>query len=245
MLFESSTGKVPVEIRRRKGARHWRLSVGQRNQIVASVPWQCSEREVGIFVEKHRPWLEAQLVVTPKTRSLHDWLEGNPRLSGSGDVFSVRIEPSERTRPDYVFEGGGAEIILRLPAGAEDAETILLHLVRRFAKDALHCRVAFQAKRLGLSFSALSVRDQSTRWGSCSSVGGISLNWRLVLVAPELQDYVILHELAHLTELNHSHRFWALLEQYDPARKVNEKALDALTPEIMRVGRPRKMSCWL
>ena len=65
----------------------------------------------------------------------------------------------------------------------------------------------------------------------------MSLNWRLILLPPELQDYVILHELAHLTEMNHSARFWALLERYDPQRAEHEAALDALSARLMRVGR--------
>jgi len=83
------------------------------------------------------------------------------------------------------------------------------------------------------------VRDQATRWASCSARGAISLNWRLVLILPELQDSIMLHELAHLTEMNHSSRFWALLDQYDPNRRAHEAALNAITAEVMRVGRLR------
>jgi predicted metal-dependent hydrolase len=228
---------VSVEVRRRKGARHLRLSLNHSNQVVASVPWRCSDREVLKFVEKQRDWLEVQLARVPRARTLPDWFEESPQLTGSGDRFAVRVEATDRLRADYIFENGGAEIVLRLPKGIEDTAVALLRLVRHFAKDAMTCRVAYHAKRLDLSFSKLSVRDQASRWGSCSSSGGISLNWRLVLVAPELQDYVILHELAHLTEMNHSPRFWALLDQYDPNRQAHEAALDAMTSVIMRVGR--------
>lgn len=224
-------------MRRRKGARHLRLSLDHSNQIVASVPWRCSEREAGKFVEAQRAWLETQLARVPRTRTLSDWFTEHPQLSGSGDRFTVQMAATERLRADYIFDNGGADIILRIPQTAECVDTALLQLVRRFAKDAMTCRLAYHAKRLDLKFTKLSVRDQSGRWGSCSSSGGISLNWRLVLVAPELQDYVILHELAHLTEMNHSRRFWALLDQYDPQRQASESALDTLTPEIMRVGR--------
>ncbi len=229
---------VPLEIRRRKGARHLRIRLGHRNQIVASVPWRCSEREALQFVEKQRDWLETQLAKVPASRTLQDWLCEHPKLSASGDVFTVRVDrPADWERADYVFDLGGSELVLRIPDTVADAAAAIHQLVRRFAKDALTCRVAYHAKRLGLSFSKLSVRDQSSRWGSCSSSRGISLNWRLVLVEPALQDYVILHELAHLTEMNHSRRFWALLDSYDPARAANEAELDRRTAEIMRVGR--------
>jgi len=229
---------VPLEIRRRKGTRHMRLSYGHRNQVVVSVPMRCSDREALRFVEKQHAWLLAQSAKMPRVRTVREWLEMHPQMSGSGDVFLVRIERvSDRARADYIFENGGSELVLRIPASAADCDATLLQLVKRFAKDALACRVAFHAKRLGLNYGKLSVRDQSSRWGSCSSTGGISLNWRLILLDPVLQDYVILHELAHLTEMNHSRRFWGLLDQYDPDRLANEAKLNELTVEVMRVGR--------
>ena len=238
MEFLLSNGEsVPVHIKRRKGARHMRLSLNHSNEAVVSVPWRCSDREALRFLEKQRDWLEAQLERVPRARTLGDWLVEYPQLSGSGDRFTVRVEATDRLRADYIFAAGGAEIVLRLPQTSGDHDTALLQLVKRFAKDAMVCRVALHAKRLNLKFTKLSVRDQASRWGSCSSSGGISLNWRLALVAPELQDYVILHELAHLTEMNHSCHFWALLDTYDPNRVAHEAALDAMTAEIMRVGR--------
>lgn len=229
---------VPVEIRRRKGSRNLRLTLGHQNQILVSVPWRCSDREALKFVEKQREWLVAQYAKVPRARTLSDWLEEHPYISGSGDQFFVRIaRVTDRVRADYIFDAGGSELILRVPETVDDFEASLLQLVRRFAKDALGCRIAYHAKRLELKYSKLSVRDQSSRWGSCSGSGGISLNWRLVLLVPELQDYVILHELAHLTEMNHSRHFWALLDSYDPERKMHEAQIDQITAELMRVGR--------
>ena len=229
---------IPVEVRRRKGTRHLRLSIGHQNQIVLSVPRRCSDAEALKFAEKQRQWITGQLARVPEARTLSDWFSQHPQMSGSGDLFFVKVMRVEnRARADYVFDAGGSELVLRVPTTVDDFEVSLLQLVRRFAKDALACRVAYHATRLDLSYSKLSVRDQSSRWGSCSSRRGISLNWRLVLLDPAQQDYVILHELAHLTEMNHSKNFWTLLDTYDPDRVLNEKRLDAQTAEIMRVGR--------
>lgn len=235
MEFLSASGlAVPVEIRRRKGTRHLRLSLGQQNQIVASVPWHTGDRSVAKFIDTQRAWLDSQLSAAPKVHSLSDWLESHPQLSASGDEFALRIEPSTKRLADYCFVEDGSVLVLRLPKVGEAA---LRQLVRRFAKDALTCRVAYQAKRLGLEYSALSVRDQFSRWGSCSARRSISLNWRLVLIRPALQDYIILHELAHLTEMNHSRRFWALLDRYDCSRSKHEAELDSISSELMRVAR--------
>ncbi|ADE53041.1 protein of unknown function DUF45 [Coraliomargarita akajimensis DSM 45221] len=235
LCFELGGRSVSVELQRRKGTRHLRVRLGYQNQLLVSAPWCCSERAVLQFLEQQRSWVEGQLQLAPKARTLSDWLGEHPQMSASGDQFHVRIEATERARADYTFENGGADLVFRLPESG--AEAHFMQVVRRFAKDALHCRVAYQAKRLELRVPPVSVRDQSSRWGSCSTTGSLSLNWRLILLEPELQDYVILHELAHLTEMNHSSRFWSLLSQYDPKRELHEAELDAIGPTIMRVGR--------
>lgn len=236
--FIAANGRpLKVTVKRRKGTRNLRLSLNHANEVVASIPWHCSQKALALFITNHSTWIESQLNALPPLASLQQWFEKSPWLSGSGDLFSVRITTTERTRADYVFTEGGSVIVLRLPDRHDSPEAALRALVRRYAKDAMLCRVAYHAKRIGLSFRNLSVRDQSSRWGSCSSQTDISLNWRLVLLKPELQDYVILHELAHLTEMNHSKRFWQLLDTYDPERRTHEKSLDTLTAEIMRVAR--------
>lgn len=225
---------MPVFIRRRKGTKHLRLSIGQNNQVIASVPWHTSDRKVANFIDEQRQWLEGQLSSAPKVYSLMQWLTQEPHLTASGDVFDVRIEPSVKRSADYIFDQGGAVLVLRLP---RVEERYLRALVSLFAKDSLVCRVAYHSKRLGLKYGSLSVRDQSSRWGSCSARRGISLNWRLLLLSPALQDYIILHELAHLSEMNHSKRFWTLLDHYDPLRVVHEAELDQVSAKLMRVGR--------
>ena len=235
MNFTTTAGEsVPVFIRRRKGTKHLRLSIGQNNQVIASVPWHTSDRKVANFIDEQRQWLEGQLSSAPKVYSLMQWLTQEPHLTASGDVFDVRIEPSVKRSADYIFDQGGAVLVLRLP---RVEERYLRALVSLFAKDSLVCRVAYHSKRLGLKYGSLSVRDQSSRWGSCSARRGISLNWRLVLLSPALQDYIILHELAHLSEMNHSKRFWTLLDHYDPLRVVHEAELDQVSAKLMRVGR--------
>ena len=235
MDFVNSNGQiVPVEIRRRKNTRHLKLTLGYQNQIVASVPWYTSEGGLRKFIEKQRFWLDTQLSKAPHVYTLTEWLSLYPNITASGDFLEVRIEVAGGCNANYTFDQGGAVLVLRLP---EVDEVSLVQLLRRFAKDALTCRVAYHAKRFGLIYSALSVRDQSSRWGSCSASRGISLNWRLVLLRPELQDYIILHELAHLTEMNHGKAFWTLLNRYDPDRKRHEAAIDKVSAGLMRVAR--------
>ncbi len=92
-------------------------------------------------------------------------------------------------------------------------------------------RVAYFAARMGISYGRISIREQKTRWGSCSSAGNLNFNWKLMLVPKEFLDYVIVHELAHRREMNHSPRFWAIVEQELPDYKERRKQLKAINIE--------------
>ena len=228
---------IPLIVRFRKDARNLRLRLDHKNRAVVSVPWHYSNRDVLSFIVGQRLWLEQQVARIPEATNISDWLKEHPFLSASGERFSVFVESEDCLRAHYQFESSGKKLVLRVPERNAGFERALLRLVRTFSKDALACRIHYHSRRLNLQFKRLTVRDQTSRWGSCSNKENISLNWRLVLIKPELQDYVILHELAHLTEMNHSRRFWDLLDRYDPHRSDHESALKKAAGSIMRIGR--------
>ena len=82
----------------------------------------------------------------------------------------------------------------------------------RKAKETITKRVSYFARLMGVSYRNITIREQKTRWGSCSSEKNLNFNWKLVLLAPELLDYVVVHELAHRREMNHSKNFWKIVE---------------------------------
>lgn len=89
----------------------------------------------------------------------------------------------------------------------------------------LQHRAAYYAGLLGVSYGRIAIRDQKTRWGSCSARGNLNFNWRLAVLPEELMDYVIVHELAHRLEMNHSTRFWAHVERILPDYRLRRKQL--------------------
>lgn len=96
---------------------------------------------------------------------------------------------------------------------------------RELAKTVLALRTAYWAEKMGMTYGRITIRGQVTRWGSCSVRGNLNYNWKLILVPRELLDYVVVHELAHRREMNHSQSFWNIVEQELPDYRQRRKAL--------------------
>lgn len=99
---------------------------------------------------------------------------------------------------------------------------------RQQAAKVLAERTAYFAKQMGVSYGRITIRGQKTRWGSCSSRGNLSFNWKLMLCPPEIRDYVVVHELAHRKEMNHSREFYAEVEKVLPDYRERQKWLRAV-----------------
>lgn len=233
----SDEGDGPeVVYQRRRGLRRLRMSFDCANRLVVRVPWNCRLAEAGDFVARNRDWIERERASLAPVRSLADHLAAEPFLTLAGDRVPVEIRRVSAGRSLWIFDERRREGLLRIAPDAEPGAEVL-RLVRRVASRELERRVRLLATRHGFEPRKTTVRDQVSRWGSCSRAGTISLNWRLLLCSPGVQDYVVLHELAHLAHLDHSRRFHALLDRLDPGRRAHEEELARVGPALMRVGR--------
>jgi hypothetical protein len=149
------------------------------------------------------------------------WEDG-ARLPYQGGEITLRLQPAPRSH--CVFDPEARELNVGVTAGLSEwqiKERIKLWFQAE-AKRLFIERLDFYAPQLGVTYSALTLSSAGTRWGSCTIGGSIRLNWRLVHYALPLLDYVVVHELAHLREMNHSPRFWAVVgsvyADYDGAR---------------------------
>jgi predicted metal-dependent hydrolase len=108
--------------------------------------------------------------------------------------------------------------------------------LKREAKRDVEAASRRYAAKLGVEINRIVVRDQTTRWGSCSTTGSLSFSWRLILAPPYVLDYLAAHEVAHLVEMNHSRRFWRLVEKIYPGLQRAKAWLDVNGTDLHRYG---------
>lgn len=210
--------EVPVELRRHRSARRLTLRINQtKRSVVVTVPLRCKIDEAGRFVHRHLDWVRTRLHALPAPIPFEDG--AIMPLRGS-DHFVQFVGPRARGSVVSFEELDSGMPVLAVKGVPEHAGRRLRDWLYAEARRDLDARVAFHAKRLGVKSRRLSVRDQGSRWGSCSTSGMLSFSWRLILAPPIVLDYVAAHEVAHLAEMNHGPRFWALVRKTMPDMEI-------------------------
>jgi predicted metal-dependent hydrolase len=206
-----------VVFRRSASARSYRLSLSREGVAVATIPPRGSLREAQRFVERNGEWLErARERQRRRPRAADTWTIGTQVL-WRGEFAEIR--PAVQGERPVVCLGAD---VFRVPRLEGDLRAVLQARFVRLAKVELPARAWELAARTRMNVTRVSVRDQRSRWGSCTARGVISLNWRLVLTPESVRDYIIHHELMHLREMNHSARFWACVQEVFPGWREAE-----------------------
>lgn len=199
-------------------ARNYRLTLRRDGTAVATIPVRGSEREALRFVEEHREWLErARHRQRQRPRAAEIWVIGT-RVLWRGELTEIRVA-AEGERPQVCL---AADVFRVARLEGDLRPTLEAHFARR-AKVELPARAWELAAVTGVEVKFVTVRNQRSRWGSCSAGGTISLNWRLVQTPDAVRDYIIYHELMHLREMNHSARFWARVAEVCPGWEEAER----------------------
>lgn len=229
---------VPVEVRRHASARRLTLRVSRtRRAVVVTTPTRCRLDDVSIFVNKHLEWVRSQLGALPKPAPFADGL----LLPLRGVIHRVRFVAKLEVRGQGVVtlvpSGRGQAVPeIHVRGTAETAPRRLKEWLVKQAHGDLDHYVQHYARRLHLRPKRLSLRDQSSRWGSCSSTGVLSFSWRLVLAPPHVLEYVAVHEVAHLAEMNHGPKFWALVKRAMPTFEAAQDWLKSDGFDLHRYG---------
>jgi predicted metal-dependent hydrolase len=216
--------RVPLRVIRHPRARRYVLRLRPDGSARVTMPRGGSVLEARRFVDRNLAWLEEQLKRQPvHPPAAQEWRLGSEVLL-RGEL--VRLEAMPGSDNGVCF--GSEE--LTVPDLATDLRPAVEGHLRRLAERELPLRVMEYAATQQHSVRRVSVRNQRSRWGSCSRRGTISLNWRLIQTPRFVRDYIILHELMHLREMNHSGRFWRLVEGVCPDYVEAERWLKQHAP---------------
>jgi predicted metal-dependent hydrolase len=212
--------QIPMVLVRNPRARRYVLRLREDGSARVTIPRGGSAAEARRFAERSKGWLERELhrLCTRPTRP-KEWLIGTEILF-RGE--SVKIEAGVNGERGRIRLGN--DVFKVTDPAADLRPAIELHLWRLAAKE-LPPRVLEFAALHESPVRRVTVRNQRSRWGSCSRRGTISLNWRLIQAPPFVRDYIVLHELSHLKEMNHSARFWREVERVCPDYEAAERWL--------------------
>ena len=221
-----------VRLRRHPRARRYTLRVqAATREVVLTMPPRGSLREARAFAQKHGGWIAARLRRLPAALPFaHGAIVP---LRGT----DTRIEHRRGARGTVWRELGPDGTPLLCVAGdVPHVGRRVADYLKREAKRDLEAATRSYAQKLGVALRRVSIRDQSSRWGSCSTTGVLSYSWRLILAPPFVLDYLAAHEVAHLVEMNHSPRFWRTVLRLCPDTRRAKVWLDTHGAGLHRYG---------
>jgi len=195
---------------RERRARKYILRVRPDGTLRVTIPRGGSKRDAEAFVTKHRSWAERERLRVAAQHAPVEWRAGHVILL-AGEPTTLRVEQDARGQ---VLVVGDERVRVKEAVTnlRESAELALKQIAARELTPRLHELAAAH----GLAVAHTTIRNQRSRWGSCTRGGAIALNFRLVQMPPAVCEYVLLHELMHMREQNHSRRYWRLVEQVCP-----------------------------
>ena len=198
-------------MRRSDRARRVRITVDRGGAVEVVLPRRAPEHAAEDAVRELRPWIDKRLAEVGRQQAAV--LARGDTLPYLGQRLTVHAQPG-RTRVTRRAD------VLLVPLGPGRLAAIE-RWYRQRARAEIQPRIDRACALAGLDYSRLSIRDQRTRWGSCSRAGALSFNWRLLLAPEAVLDYVIWHEVCHLAVMDHSPRFWNLVAHYCPDHRTH------------------------
>lgn len=215
-----------IEIKPSKRAKYLRLKIDQQGYVQMVLPQGCPVKQAQAFAESKRAWIEKSLQsirqqpITPITLP--------QRFTFPIVQESWAIDYQETPSGKLIYTTDADELSLSLSGKVNDQALVFGFFdfwLKERGKRCLPHMLAQVSKDTGLDYSRVTIRKQKTRWGSCSSKKSINLNCKLLFMPASVVRYVMVHELCHTQEMNHSKRFWALVEKHDPDYRHHEALL--------------------
>jgi len=201
-------------IRSRKRRKTLSLRIKEDGGVVLSVPYHTPKGEIEKFIKEKKSWVIKK--VTEKDRSIKEtqkaFIPGEKFLY-LGESYPLEIRESDHREPSLKLSFG--KFILGQDH-IEEARDLFVRWYKGEAKETIARRVDYYSHRMHLSPKGIRITSAQSRWGSCSRDNRLSFSWRMIMAPLNVIDYILIHELAHIKEKNHSGRFWNYMESFLP-----------------------------
>lgn len=204
------------QLRKSQRARNISISIKANGQVILTCPHFCPTKKAEEFLLLKEGWIKKKIAFLKSKKSAINYQQVN--IFGKKYQITLLNDHSQNYGIKIINEIVQINQLNTQNINHPPAKMpVLIRFLKNTAEKYLIPRTHQLAKKMKISFQKISLRSQETRWGSCSSLGNLNFNWRLIHYHPEIIDYVIIHELAHRRQMNHSARFWQLVAQYDPS----------------------------
>ena len=221
LVFLPGNPQISVVLRRSRRSKRLSLRISRiKGLVTLSLPISCPLTQAKSFLIEKEPWIRKNLIALPTNIQVCV----GTQLLYQGNKFTIRMGQGKKVIAEV------SKLIVPGPQSMISSRTKVF--LKLQARQALRASTDFYAEALGRPYGKLTLRDTISRWGSCSSAGNINYSWRLIMAPSDVLNYVCAHEAAHLVEMNHSPKFWSVVEQlfpnYDQQRnwlKVNGENL--------------------
>ncbi len=229
VIFDATTYRV--RLNRKRQARRYTLRIqATTREVVLTIPLRGSLTDAQAFAQRNGAWIAARLRRLPAAAPFVDGalvpVRGTPH----------RIAHRPEARGTVWVETSDAQALLCVAGEAPHIGRRVRDYLKREAKRDLEHASRHYAAQLEARIARVSVRDTSSRWGSCSATGALSFSWRLILAPPHVLDYLAAHEVAHLVEMSHAPRFWRIVRRICPEVDRAKAWLDAHGADLHRYG---------
>lgn len=213
---------VKIMLRKSSRAKRLRLQVDSELKMTLVAPRLTPKFMMNLFIRQHEEWIGRQVkkINLKKAKAPKREYHAGEIFYYFGEKLNLVIKPHANKRPKVTVRDYSLNVWLYKGIAKADAKAALKKAVESFYKkkadEVIHDRLQFFNEQYGFIYNRVTLRNQKSRWGSCSRLKNLNFNWRLIMAPIEVIDYVVVHELCHLKEMNHSSRFWKLVENTIP-----------------------------